>query len=135
MVEVEPTDPFLADEIPVGDKTVNAFGPEQPDESFNDCLARSFQLEFPFLDRRLNICHAKHEDVDVEIPELPVCTVHTQHQSGLDGRQREYHPCHKVKVEGVLGYEPLDAAKVGVSFNRGRHCRRKFMEAYGLHHT
>lgn len=142
MVAVEPTDPLLADKLPVGDKAANAFGAEQPDETFNDCLAL-FPIGVPFLgqeaehQRECNplVCHAEHEDVDVEIPELPVCAVHAQHQPRLDGKQREYHPCHKVKVEGVLGYESLDAAKVGFPFNGSRHCRRKFMEAYGLHHT
>ena len=76
-----------------------------------------------------------YEDVDVEITELPVCTVHAQHQPCLDGKQRVYHLRHKVKVEGVLGYESLNAAKVGVPFNRGWHCRREFMEAYGLYYT
>ena len=142
MVAIEPTDPFLADELPVGDKAVNAFGTEQPDEPFNDCLA-FFPIGVSLFGQKAEhqrecnplVCHTEHEDVDVEIPELPVCAVHAQHQSGLDGKQREYHSCHKVKVEGVLGYEPLDAAEVGVPFNRGWHCRRKFMEAYGLHHT
>ena len=142
MVEVEPADPFLADEFPVGDKAINAFGTEQPDEPFNDSLA-FFPIGVPFFgqeaehQRECNplVCHAEHEDVDVEIPELPVCTVHAQHQPGLDGKQREYHPCHKVKVKGVLGYKSLDATKVGLSFDRSRHCCRKFMEAYGLHHT
>ena len=141
-IAVEPTDPFLADEFPVGDKAVNAFGTEQPDESFNDCLA-FFPIGVSLFgqeaehqrERNPLVCHAKHEDVDVENPELPVCAVHTQHQSGLDGKQREYHSCHKVKIEGVLGYESLNAAKVGIPFNRGWHCRCKFMEAYGLHHT
>ena len=142
MVAVEPTDPFLADEFPVGDKAINAFVTEQPDESFKDSLA-FLPIGIPFLwqeaehQRECNplVCHTKHEDVDVEIPELPVCTVHAQHQSSLDGKQREYHSCHEVKVEGVFGYEPLDAAKVGFPFNGSRHCRRKFMEAYSLYHT
>jgi len=66
------------------------------------------------------VCHAKHEDIDVEIPELPVCAVHA-HRPGLDGKQREYQSCHKVKIEDVLGYESLDAAKVGFPFNGSRH--------------
>ena len=40
---------------------------------------------------------------------------------GLDGKQREYQSCHKVKIEDVLGYESLDAAKVGFPFNGSRH--------------
>ena len=142
MVAVEPTDLFLADEFPVVDKTINTFVTEQPDESFNDSLA-FFPIGVPFLgqeaehQRECNplVCHAKHEDVDIEIPELPVCTVHAQHQAGLDGKQQEYHPCHEVKVEGILGYESLDASKVRLPFDRSRHCRRKFMETYGLDYT
>ena len=34
------------------------------------------------------------------------------HQSGLDGKQREYQSCHKVKIEGVLGYKSLDATRL-----------------------
>lgn len=141
-IAVEPTDPILAYELPVSNKSVDTFGAEQSDKAFNDSLA-FLPVGVPFLGQKTEhqwegnplVSHAEYEDVDVEIPKLPVCAVHAQHQSGLDGKQREYHPCHKVKVEGVLGYEPLDASKVGIPFNRGRHCRRKFMEAYGLHHT
>ena len=93
MVAVEPTDPFLADEFPVGGKAINTFVTEQPNESFNDSLA-FFPIGVSFLgqeaehQRECNplVCHAKHEDVDVEISELPVCTVHAQHQSRLDGK-------------------------------------------------
>lgn len=142
MIAVEPTDPILADKLPVGNKRVDAFGAEQPDKSFNDCLA-FLPIGVPFLRQKAEhqwecnplVCHAEHKDVDVEITELPVCTVHAQHQPCLDGKQRVYHLRHKVKVEGVLGYESLNAAKVGVPFNRGWHCRREFMEAYGLYYT
>ena len=142
MIAVEPIDLILAYELPVSNNTVNAFGTEQPDKAFHNSLA-FLLIGIPFLRQKAEhqwegnplVSHAEHEDVDVEIPEFPVCAVHAQHQSGLDGKQREYYPCHKVKVEGILSHESLDAAKVGLPFDRSRHCRRKFMEAYGLYHT
>lgn len=77
------------------------------------------------------VCHVKHENVYIENSKLPVCAVHTQHQSSLDGRkQREYHSCHEVMIESVLGYKSLDATKVKLPFDRSRHCQSKFMNTY-----
>ena len=77
--------------------------------------------------------HVKDENVYIENSELLVCAVHTQHQSSLNGRkQREYHSCHEVKIESVLGYKSLDAMKVKLPFDRSWHCRRKLMEISGF---
>ena len=81
--------------------------------------------EFPYM-------LVKHENIYIEIPERPVCAILTQHQSGLDRKQREYQSCHKVKIEGVLGYKSLDATKIKFPFDRSRHCRRKLMETYSF---
>lgn len=141
-VAVEPSDPVLAYKLPVGHKTVDTFMAKQPDESLHNIPALlpvgvpSFRHKAEYQREGYSfVCHAKHENVDVEVPELPVGAVHAQHQTFFGGQQREYHPCHNVEAEGVMRDEPLNASQVGIPFHRRRHSRGKFVEAHSLHHT
>ncbi len=93
---VEPPCPFLSDELAVCHKTVDAFRSKRRIKR-SIIFLRSFELELPRLGRRLKIsgkgdtfvCHAQHQYVDVELPELPVGAIHAEHKTGLDRKQRE----------------------------------------------
>ncbi len=78
---------------------------------------------------------AESEYIDVELSELPVGAVHTQNQTVLNRKQREDHPCYQVEVQGIVGDESLNAAQIGITLNRRRHCRSQFVKAHSLHHT
>ena len=139
---IEPSNPFLSDELPVCDKAVNAVGSEQSHEPFQDFpsfvpigvaplwkKAENQRKRYPF------IGYSQHEDVDVERSELPVGTVHAQHKTDLDRQQREYHPCDHIEVKRILGKESLKPSEVGILVHRGWHGICQLMEADCLHHT
>ena len=141
-VVVKPANPLLADKLAVGYKAVNAAMPKKSDEPLHD--------SFPFLpigiaalvqkveqQRKGNafVGDAEGKYIDVGLSVLPVGAVHTQSQTVFNREQRENHPCHQVEVQGIVGDESLNAAQIGITFNRRRHCRSQFVKAHGLHHT
>lgn len=139
---VQPSDPFLSDKLPVGDQAINAVLSEKANEPLHDFPAFLPIGIAPFRKKAENqrkgdtfVCHAQHQYVDVELPELPVGTVHAQHKFRLDGQQREYHACDDVEVKGIMGKEPLQASKIGIPLHRGGHSRSQLLKTDGLHHT
>lgn len=139
---VQPSDPFLPDELPVGDQTVDAVLSEKADEPLHDFLT-FFPIGIASFWKKAEnqrkgnslVCHAQHQYVDVEFPELPVGAVHTQHKFRLDGQQREYHTGDNVKVKNILGKEPLNPSEVGVPVHVRGHRASQFMKTDGLHHA
>ena len=141
-VVVKPSNPLLADELAVGHKAVDAVMSKKSDEPLHDLLA-FFPIGIaPFVQKTEQqwegnafVGDAKGEYIDVELSELPVGAVHTQNQTVLNRKQREDHPCYQVEVQGIVGDESLNAAQIGVTLNRRRHCRSQFVKAHSLHHT
>lgn len=139
---VQPSDPFLTYELPVGHKTIDAVGSEKADEPLHDFPAflpigiASFRKKAE--NQRKGdtfVCHAQHQYVDVELPELPVGTVHAQHKFRLYGQQRENHAGDNVKVKNILGKEPLNPSETGIPVHVRWHRTSQFMKTDGLHHT
>ena len=141
-VVVKPANPLLADELSVGHKAVDAVMSKKSDEPLHDILA-FFPIGIaPFVQKTEQqwegnafVGDAKGEYIDVELSELPVGAVHTQNQTVLNREQREDNPCYQVEVQGIVGDESLNAAQIGVTLNRRRHCRSQFVKAHSLHHT
>ena len=139
---VEPSDPFLSDKLPVGHQAIDTVLSEKANEPLHDFPAflpigiASFRKKAEN-QRKGNafVCHAQHQYVDVELPELPVGTVHAQHKFRLDGQQREYHAGDNVEVKNILGEESLKPSEVGVSFYGCRHRIGKFVETDRLNYT
>lgn len=139
---VQPFNPFLSDELPVSDQTIDTVMSEKSDEPFHDFLT-FFPIGIaPFRKKTENqregnslVCHAQHQYVDVEIPELPVGTVHAQHEFCLDWQQRENHVGDNVKIKNILGKESLKTPQAGVPVHVRGHRGSQFMKADGLHHT
>ena len=139
---IEPSDPFLSDELPVSDKTIHTVISEQSSEPFHKFFAfspfrvASFGHEAEYKRECYSlICNSKHEDIDVEVTELPVCPVHAEHQLIPDGEQREYHPCYQIEIQRILGEKPLETAHIGISFCIRRHGGSQLMETDGLNHA
>lgn len=140
--EIEPADPFLADEFTVSDKAIDAVFPEKTDKPLHQFLAllpigiASFvkQAEYE-REGYAFVRHAKHEDIDVEISELPIRAVHRQNKIFLAWQQRKNHPGHDVKAERIFGDETLEPAQVGITVKSSRHGGGQFMKADSLHHT
>lgn len=111
---VQPSDPFLTYELPVSHQTINTVRSKKEDEPLHDFLS-FFPIGIAtFREKAENqcesyslVCHAQHQYVDVELPELPVGAVHAQHKTRLDREQRENHACDNIKVKDILGEEPL----------------------------
>lgn len=139
---VQPSGLFLSDELPVGHQAIDTVRTEKTDEPLHDFLTflpigiATFR-EKAEGQREVNalVCHAQHQYVDVELPELPVGTVHAQHESCLDWKQRENHASDDVEVENILGEEPLKPSEVGVPVHVRGHRASQFMKADGLNHT
>ena len=141
-VFVEPSNPLLADELAVSHKTIDTITAEKPYEALHDGLAFFPAGVAPLVQktehqRECNsfIGDTEHEDIDVEIAELPVGAVHAQNNSLLDGEQREYHARHQIKAEGIMGDEALYASQVGIPLHSSRHRRGKLVQTHGLHHA
>ena len=139
---VEPPCPFLSDELAVCHKTVDAFRSEKTDKTFHNLLAFVPVGVATFREKTENqrkgdtfVCHAQHQYVDVELPELPVGTVHAQHKFRLYGQQRENHAGDNVKVKNILGKEPLNPSETGIPVHVRWHRTSQFMKTDGLHHT
>jgi hypothetical protein len=115
---VEPSCPFLSDELAVCHKAVDAFRSEKYQREGN-----------PF------IGDAQHENVDIELAEPPVGAIHAEHKTSLDRKQRENHTGHDVKVKYILGKESLEPSEVGILIDSRRHRISQFVEADSLHHT
>lgn len=141
-VVVKPANPFLADELAVGHKAVYAVMSKKSDEPLHDILA-FFPIGIaPFVQKAEQqwkgnafVGNAEGEYIDVELSELPVCAVHAQNPTVLNRKQREDHPCYQVEVQGIVGDESLNAAQIGITLNRHRHCRSQLVKAHSLHHT
>lgn len=139
---VQPSDPFLSDELPVGHQTIDAVRSEKADEPLHDFLSFLPVGIATFGEKAENqrkgnplVCHAQHQYVNVELPELPVGTVHAQHKFRLDGQQREYHAGDNVEVKNILGEEPLKTSETGVPVYVRGHRAGQFMKTDSLHHT
>ena len=139
---VQPSDPFLSDELPVGHQAIDTVRTEKTDEPLHDFLTflpigiATFREKAE--DQREGnafVCNARHQYVDVELPELPVGAVHAQHKFRLDGKQREYHAGDNVKVKNIPGEEPLKPSEAGIPVHVRGHRARQFMKTDGLHHT
>ena len=139
---VEPSYPFLSDELAVCHKAVDAVRSEKTDKSFH-YLAPFFPIGVaPFrkkaeYQREGNsfIGDAQHEDIDIELSELPVGTVHAQHEFCLDWQQRENHAGNDVEVKNILGKKSLEPSEVGILVDSRRHRIRQLMETHRLHYT
>lgn len=139
---VQPSNPFLSDELPVSNQAIDAVLSEKADEPLHDLLT-FFPIGIAsFREKAENqwecdslVCHPQHQYVDVEIPELPVGTVHAQHEFCLDWQQGENHAGNDVEVENILGKEPLNPSEAGFPVHVRGHRARQFMKADGLHHT
>ena len=139
---VEPSCPFLSDELAVCHKAVDAFRSEKTDKTFHNLLAffpvgvATFREKTEY-QREGNpfIGDAQHKNVDIELPELPVGAIHAEHKTGLDGKQRENHTGYDVKVKNILGKESLEPSEVGILVDSRRHRIGQFVEADSLHHT
>lgn len=90
---VEKLDPFLADELAIGNERVNAFMSEEPYETQHDIPSFLPVGIAPFVKEFENqwkgnafIRDSEHQDVYVDLAELPVGPVHRQYQAGLDGK-------------------------------------------------
>lgn len=89
---VEPSCPFLSDELAVCHKGVDTFRSEETDKAFHNLLAffpvgvATFREKTEY-QREGNpfIGDAQHENVDIELSELPVGAIHAEHKTGLDG--------------------------------------------------
>lgn len=139
---VQPSDPFLTYEFPVGHKTIDAVGSEKADEPLHDFPAflpigiASFRKKAE--NQRKGdtfVCHAQHQYVDIELSELPVGAIHAQHKTGLDRKQRENHTRYDVKVKNILGKESLETSEIGILVDSRRHRVSQFVEADSLHNT
>ena len=102
---VQPSDLFLAYELPVGHQAIDTVRSEKTDEPLHDFPSFHPVGISPFWEKTENqrkgnpfVCHAQHEDIDVEVPELPVGTVHAQHKFRLYGQQRENQAGDNVEV-------------------------------------
>lgn len=139
---VKPSDPLLADELPVGHEAINTVRSEKADKSLHDFLA-FFPIGIaPLREKAENqregnsfVSYAQHQYVDVELPKLPIGTIHAQHKSGLDWQQRENHAGNDVEVKNILGKEPLNPSETGILVYVRGHGTCQFMEADRLHHT
>ena len=93
---VEPSCPFLSDELAVCYKAVDAFHSEKTDKTFHNLLAflpvgvATFRKKAEY-QREGNpfIGDAQHKNIDIELAELPIGAIHAEHKTGLDGKQRE----------------------------------------------
>ncbi len=139
---VQPSYPFLSYELPVGHQAVDAVRSEKADEPLHDFLPFLPVGIATFREKAENqregntlVCHAQHQYVDVELPELPVGAVHAQHESCFDWKQRENHAGDNVEVKNILGEEPLKPSEVGILFYGCRHRIGKFVETDRLHHA
>ena len=139
---VEEPDPFLADELAVGDKGVDALISEEPYETQHDVPSFLPVGIAPFVKKLENqgkrdalICNSEHKYVDVDLAELPVGPVHRQYQAGLFRKQGKYDSGNDIKVKGELGKEPLDTSEIGVSVPAVGHGRSEFVKADSLHDT
>lgn len=139
---VQPSYPFFSDELPVGHQAIDTIRSEKADEPLHDFLSLLPVGIATFREKTENqregnplVCHAKHQYVDVEFPELPVGTVHAQHESSLDRKQRENHAGDNVEVKNILGEESLKPSKVGSLVYGCRHRIGKFVETDRLHHA
>ena len=141
-VVVKPAYPLLADKLAVGHKAVGTVMSKKSEEPLHDILA-FFPIGIAALVQKAErqwkgntlVGDAEGEYIDVELSELPVGAVHTQNQTFLNRKQREDHPCYQVEVQGIVGNESLNAAQIGITLNRRRHCRSQFVMAHSLHHT
>lgn len=139
---VEPSCPFLPDEFAVCHKAVDTFRSEKTDKAFHNLLAflpvgvATFREKVEY-QREGNpfIGDAQHENVDIELSELPVGAIHAEHKTGLDRKQRENHTGYDVKVKNILGKESLETSEVGILVDSRRHRISQFVEADSLHHT
>lgn len=139
---VEPSCPFLSDELAVCHKAVDAFRSEKTDKTFHNLLAflpvgvATFREKTEY-QREGNpfIGDAQHKNVDIELPELPVGAIHAECKTGLDGKQRENHTGYDVKVKNIPGKESLEPSEVGVLVDSRRHRISQFVKADSLHHT
>lgn len=139
---VQPSYPIFSNKLPVGDQTVDAVLSEKADEALHDFLSllpvgiATFREEVEN-QREGNplVCHAQHQYVDVKLPELPVGTVHAQHEFCLDRKQRENHAGDNIEVKNILGEESLKPSEIGVLVYGCRHRIGKFVETDCLHHT
>lgn len=139
---VEPSCPFLSDELAVCHKAVDAFRSEKTDKTFHNLLAffpvgvATFREKTEY-QREGNpfIGDAQHKNVDIELPELPVGAIHAEYKTALDGKQRENHTGYDVKVKNILGKESLEPSEVGVLVDSRRHRISQFVKADSLHHT
>lgn len=139
---VQPSNPFFSDELPVGHQAIDAVRSEKADEALHDFLSFLPVGIATFREKAENqgesnsfVCHAQHQYVNVELPELPVGTVHAQHESCLDRKQRENHAGDNVEVKNILGEESLKSSEVGVLIYGCRHRIGKFVETDRLHHA
>ena len=141
-IAVEPSNPFLSDELSVSDQTIDTVMSEKSDEPLHDFLTFFPVGIAPFREKTENqresnslVCHAQHQYVDVEIPELPVGTVHAQDKTCLDWEQREDHTGDNVKIKNILGEESLNTSQAGVPVHVCGHRASQFMKTDSLHHT
>ena len=139
---VKPSDPFLSNELPVSHHAIDTVLSEKADETLHDFPAFLPIGIATFREQTENqregnplVCHAQHQYVDVELPELPVGTVHAQHKFRLDGQQRENHAGDNVKVKNILGKEPLNPSEAGIPVHVRGHSASQFMKADCLHNT
>lgn len=139
---VQPSYPFFSDELPVGHQAIDAVRSEKADEPLHDFLSLLPVGIATFREKAENqregnplVCHAQHQYVDVELPELPIGAVHAQHESCLDRKQRENHAGDNVKVKNIPGEESLKPSEVGVPVYGCRHRIGKFVETDRLHHA
>lgn len=139
---VEPSDPFLADKLPVGNQTVYAVIPEEIHKLLNKKFAFlpigvATLRQKPENQRECypTVGYAEHEDIDVDLPEFPVGSVHGKRDLALNWNKAENHPCNEVKVQRILGEEPLESAHVGITLNAGWHGGSQFMETDSLNHA
>ena len=139
---VQPSDPFLSYELSVSDQAVDTVLSEKADETLHDFLTFFPIGVASFGEKTENkresnplVCHAQHQYVDVEIPELPVGTVHAQNKIRLDRKQRENHTGDYVEIKNVLGEESLKTSQAGVPVHVCGHRASQFMKADCLHHT
>ena len=139
---VQPFNPFLSYELPVSDQAVDTVLSEKADETLHDFLTFFPIGVASFGEKTENkresnplVCHAQHQYVDVEIPELPVGTVHAQNKIRLDRKQRENHTGDYVEIKNVLGEESLKTSQAGVPVHVCGHRASQFMKAACLHHT
>ena len=139
---VEEPDPFLSDELTVGNKGVDALIPEESYETQHDVPPFLPIGIAPFVKKFENqgerdafVRNPEHKDIDVDFTELPVGPVHRQYQTGLFRKQGKYDSGNDIKVEGELCKEPLDTSEIGVPVPTVGHGRGEFVKADSLHHA